>query len=228
MLHNPVIIALDGMPKAKALTLAESLKGSVWGFKLNDLLLGEGVSVIKEFKKFGNVFADPKLYDIPNTVSNGVKRLVEAGADIITVHASGGTDMLKAAYSEAKQAEIFAVTVLTSFSDEGCKEVYRVGTAEQVIHLAECVVNAKGEGIVCSPKELSLLRKNESTKNLKFLTPGIRPSWYGTKDDQSRVTSPKEAVEMGSKYIVIGRPITHAENPVDAAKRVIAELKFIP
>lgn len=224
MLNNPVIVALDGMSKTKALSVADSIKDFVWGFKLNDLLLAEGASVISEFKKFGKVFADPKLYDIPNTVSNGVKRLVGAGADIITVHASGGTEMLKAAYSEAKQSEIYAVTVLTSFSEQGCKEVYRTAPSNQVIHLARCVVKAKGNGVVCSPQELELLKNDSETKNLAYLTPGIRPSWYVTKDDQSRVTTPKEAINLGAKYIVIGRPITHADNPAEAAERVAQEI----
>ena len=223
--HNPVIIPLDGMPKSKALALAESLKGLVWGFKFNDLLLEEGVSVISEFKKYGGVFADPKLYDIPNTVANGIRRLVEAGADIITLHASGGHEMMQAAVKEAKNAEIFAVTVLTSFSDERCKEIYGEAQASsQVLKLASCAAWAGLHGVVSSPQELKLLKNNEATKNLNVLTPGVRPSWYTTKDDQTRIATPKEACDWGAKYLVIGRPITHAENPREAAEKVIQEL----
>src|SRR3954468_7479737 len=111
---NEIIVALDNMEQQAALELARSLSGKVWGFKVNDLLLEYGCSIVNSLKRHGNVFADPKLHDTPNTVRNSVKRLAFAGADLITCHIAGGVKMLQAAVDEAGKAKIIGVTMLTS------------------------------------------------------------------------------------------------------------------
>src|SRR5689334_17776634 len=120
-MKDKIIVALDGMTRSEALELATALKGSVWGFKVNDLLIQCGLEIVRELKKFGGVFADPKLSDIPNTVGNSVRVLAAAGADLITVHASASAASLKAAVAEAGPSRILAITVLTSMSDEDSK-----------------------------------------------------------------------------------------------------------
>lgn len=193
-----VVVALDGMTQKEALRIAEVLKGRVWGFKVNDLIF-EDISIIKKLKKYGRVFADVKLYDIPNTVANSVKRLNLHNADIITVHASGGIEMMKAAKLNCGKSKIIAVTILTS------KELkYK----NEVLDLVKDVVKAKVHGIVCSGHELETVKHLPISKKMIKVVPGIRPASYTLKDDQKRKMTAKEALAFGASLIVIGRPIT--------------------
>lgn len=219
-----VIVALDGIDKAAALKLAAELSDLCWGFKVNDLLLEFGTSVITELRSFGRVFADPKLHDIPNTVANGVRRLVSAGADLITVHASGGGDMIAAARAAAGSAEILAVTALTSLRESDTTEIYGRTPSDAVVELASLAAAAGAHGIVCSPEELSQVAKHGELKDLKRVVPGIRPGWHGTPDDQARTATPQAAVAAGANLLVIGRPITASASPRDAVKRIRVEL----
>ena len=197
-----VIVALDGMSEAEALIIAKLLQNLVWGFKVNDLLY-EDVSIIRKLKKFGRVFVDAKLYDIPNTVANSVKRISLLGADFITVHASGGIEMMRSAKLNAGKAKIIAVTVLTS------KKLQSVG---EVVKLTKDAIKAKVHGIVCSGHELESIKSIPGSKKLIKIVPGIRPAWYRIKDDQNRKMTPKEALRSGADYLVIGRPLTGSEN----------------
>lgn len=205
-----IIVALDGISKSKALKIAESLKGLVWGFKVNDLLF-ENPKIITALKRFGNVFADAKLHDIPNTVKNSVERLSKMGADIITVHASGGVAMMKAAKKASGRTKIIGVTVLTS-KDGNAKN--------EVLKLVKDIETAGLDGIVCSAHELKYLT------NKKFLkiVPGIRPVWYKRRDDQKRTAIPKFALKFGAGLLVIGRPITKSKNPLKAMQKILAEI----
>ncbi|MDP3730979.1 MAG: orotidine-5'-phosphate decarboxylase [bacterium] len=193
---NKIIIALDGMSEVEALRIAKLLKGKVWGFKINDLLFADP-GIIKKLKKFGNVFADAKLYDIPNTVANSVRRLSAVGADMITVHASGGIEMMRAAKENAGHSKILAVTVLTSFKGSQNKIVLK---------LAREAEKAGLDGIVCSGHELKYVSKLPLLK----VVPGIRPKGYNRKDDQKRTVTAEEAVKLGADYLVIGRPIINS------------------
>jgi orotidine-5'-phosphate decarboxylase len=224
MSTSKVIIPLDGLSEVQSLELATKLAGMVWGFKVNDLLLYSGVKIISELKKFGKVFADAKLHDIPNTVGNGVKRLAEAGADLITVHASGGLVQLEAAMKNAGHAQILAITLLTSMTEQDAKRIYASSTKETVIKLAKLASDAKVSGIVCSPEELPALANESFAKTLIKVTPGIRPSWYKAKDDQSRILTPAAAICAGADLLVVGRPITGHVDPVEAAKLVNQEV----
>ncbi len=200
-----IIVVLDGISEKESLRIAKLLKGHVWGFKLNDLLF-DGVAIIHKLKKFGKVFADAKLYDIPNTVSNCVKRLFLAGADLITVHASGGIEMMKAAKKSAGQSKILAVTILTS-SETNSKELAK---------LTRDALKANMDGIVCSGNDLLFIRRIPGSRSLLKVVPGIRPNWYKKKDDQRRIITPKEALRLGADYLVIGRPILNAKDPIKA------------
>lgn len=212
LMNKKIIVALDGMSRDEALRFAKKFSHTVWGFKINDLLF-ENKKLIRGLKKYGNVFADAKLHDIPNTVGNSVKRLAEAGADIITVHASGGIEMMRAAKQNAGKSKIIAVTVLTSSHKTP-------HTSKMVARLTKDAVRAGLDGVVCSGFELAALRnKKEIRKKIKIV-PGIRPAWYGKKDDQKRITTPSRAFNLGADYLVIGRPITTAKDPVKALMRL--------
>ena len=214
-----VVVALDGIDRARALELAAELSNVVWGFKVNDLLLQYGVSIISDLKKFGAVFADAKLHDIPNTVSNSVARLAGAGADLITIHGSGGVKMIEAACRGKAQAKILAVTVLTSIDDETSKSIYGVSPRDGVERLAGLALAGGADGVVCSPEELGLFESGRLSSLIR-VTPGIRPADYGKSDDQSRVLTPEAAIKRGASLLVIGRPITGEKDPRAAAERI--------
>jgi len=222
---SKVIVALDQISKKDALNLATALKGHVWGFKVNDLLIAEGTAIIENLKAFGNVFADSKLHDIPNTVANSVKRLSDSGADLITVHASGGIKMLEAAATNSSSSKILAVTALTSLSETDTKTVYGKQPSDLVIAFAKLAHSAGVPGIVCSPLELELLNSNAELKQLLKVTPGIRPSSYDKADDQTRVATPLGAINAGADLLVIGRPITQfKDSPQQAIDLLNSEL----
>ena len=223
-MKDKIAVALDGMTEAEALQMAETLQGAVWGFKVNDLLIDCGVSIVSKLKHYGRVFADPKLYDIPNTVGNSVAKLAKAGADLITVHASGGREMMEAAVKHASSSKILAVTILTSFTSEGAEEVYGKRSDVGVLHLAGLASRAGVFGIVSSPLELKLFKEREDLKNLFKVTPGIRPAFHAKADDQNRVQTPKVAIQDGASLLVIGRPITEHASPKDAVAAILAEL----
>lgn len=206
---NQVIIALDGLSIKEALKFARVIKGMVWGFKVNDLLF-ENVQIIRKLKKFGKIFADAKLHDIPNTVSNSVKKLSMAGADMITVHASGGVEMMRSAKKSSGRSKILAVTLLTS----------KKNNPIEITKLTKDIIKSGVDGIVCSGDSLPLIQRIFKSKSLLRVVPGIRPKWYKKKDDQRRITTPKKAIEFGADYLVIGRPILNAKNPLDALAKL--------
>lgn len=228
---NKIIVALDGMGIEASLKLARKLQGKVWGFKVNDILINTGKLIVETLKSYGNVFADPKFYDIPNTVANGVTRLAEAGADLITVHASGGISMMKAAVTAAKEVnsttKILAVTILTSYSNIEAQQVYgqQEGnyTDEQartnlVMKLAELAKQADIRGIVCSPKEGEAVR---SIFPGLIVLPAFRPPGTALND---QIHTGGYAEAKIADYIVVGRPITQALDPVTATDEINAGL----
>lgn len=219
-----VIVALDNMDESSALALAKALSGLVWGFKVNDLLLQCGTPILGKLCAYGQVFADAKIHEIPNTTKNSVHRLAQAGASIITVHASGGGAMLAAAKEAAGDVLVCAVTVLTSLSDADSRGIYSSSSKEAVIRFAALAAQSGLNGIICSPQELTALNEDKRCAALTKVCPGVRPSWYGKADDQNRVATPKQAIIDGASLLVVGRPITSAKDPVEAAKRIEAEV----
>lgn len=210
-MENKIIIALDNISTQKALNIAFKLRNKIWGFKVNDLLFEP--KVIYKLKKFGKVFADAKLHDIPSTVARSVVRLEKAGVELITVHALGGIEMMKAAKAASHHAKILGVTFLTSRNTVNRKEFLK---------LIADIKKAKLDGIVCSAQELKYLKNSKLLK----VVPGIRPKWYKENDDQSRKATPSEAVNAGADFLVIGRPIIKSGNPIKIVNKILEEINL--
>lgn len=209
-----ICVALDGMPWQAATKLAYSLQGIVWGFKFNDLLFAAGGdAVIPHFSRYGRVFADVKAHDIPNTVANTVRRLVEHGASVVTVHASGGKAMLQAAVEAARGSNclVAAVTVLTSLDDTDCLTVFKEPRKTAFRELALAAAEASVNAVVCSADDLPLV-----PPDLVTIVPGIRVGANVANDDQKAVARAVPSCNV----IVVGRPITQAADPVAAAKAI--------
>jgi len=224
----PVIVALDAIPEAEAVQLARAMQGRVWGSKGNDLLLQSGAQVITRLSAYGNVFCDAKLFDIPNTVANQVQRLAEAGAQLVTLHCAGGAAMLEAARAGRDRGNpatrLLGVTVLTSFDEAAAQATFRRSVTDQVRDFATLALETGLDGVICSPAELGLLAEVDPQRRLLRVTPGVRPAWHGTADDQRRTLAPAEALARGADLLVIGRPITQAPDPRAACERILAEL----
>ena len=222
-----IIVALDGLTFGGALELAEKLSGTGVLFKANDLLDDPGPAIIKDLAVSGGVMADPKFHDIPNTVGNRVKKLAVLSPKFITVHASGGVPMMRAAVENCGDSQILAVTVLTSLSEDECNLIFGAPVKAKVLQFARDAVLAGVHGMVCSPKELEFLSKFPELAGLIKVTPGIRPVWHLGTEDQARVTTPADAVKMGANYLVIGRPIVKAEDPAEAVRKTQEEISAV-
>ena len=168
------------------------------------------------------IFLDLKLHDIPNTVKKSIEGLAALPIKLLTIHASGGKNMMKAAMEGVSGSDIkvFGVTALTSLSDDDTNEIYRRSATEQVNAMLDLAESACIDGVVCSPHELELVSKRES---LLSITPGIRLD--ESNDDQKRVMTPKEAINLGADYLVIGRPITSSNNIKESLSKIIESLK---
>lgn len=225
-----IFAALDTTDLDRAVSLASDLAGHVGGAKVGkEFFTSHGPQGVRKVSEAGMpVFIDLKWHDIPNTVAGAVRASLPLKPAFVNVHASGGPAMLRAAADAAAEAGadrplVLAVTVLTSMDDEDLKAVGINSTAtEQVMRLAQ-LAEANGiDGVVCSAREIGAIRK-ACDEGFKLMVPGIRPTWAAT-GDQKRIMTPRDAIDQGADYLVIGRPITGAENPVDAAKRIADEL----
>ncbi|MBL8982707.1 MAG: orotidine-5'-phosphate decarboxylase [Gemmatimonadetes bacterium] len=220
------IVALDYGTAADALALVRALGDSCGFYKVgSELFTAAGPAVIRAIREMGHeVFLDLKFHDIPNTVAGAVRSAVETGASMLTVHASGGSAMLKAAVDAAGSCRVMGVTVLTSFTAAGLgeawgREVPDVG--REVARLAGLCEAAGAHGLVCSGHELAGVRS--AAPGLRPLVPGIRFA-DGATHDQARVMTPEAAAGAGAAYLVIGRMVTGAPDPVAAMRRVNAAL----
>lgn len=232
---NPILVALDVESAAKAVELADLLRGSVGGYKIGkQLFTAAGPAMVRELTSRGDrVFLDLKFHDIPNTVAGAVQSAVATGAWMVNVHASGGSAMMKAAAEAATKTAamlgrprplVIAVTVLTSMNDAALSEVgVTRPMLEQVVHLAKLAKASGLDGVVASPQETRAIRQ-ACGPDFQIVTPGIRPADQQGKDDQARTLTPAEAISAGATYLVIGRPITAASNPRQAADSIIATL----
>ena len=216
MTDSRIIIPLDGMNVEDALSLADELEGQVWGFKANDLADSVGVDIVSELRPFGRVMADLKLADIPNTNRNRAAKWAEA--DLLTIHASNTLKAIKAAVNGAGDVPVLGVTVLTSYTEADCLDTFGCSISEAVIRFAKRAKFGGCAGIVCSPLELKVLAKVEELEGMMRVTPAIRPHWHQKDDDQKRKATPGQAIKDGASFLVIGRPITDADDPVEAAK----------
>lgn len=224
-----VIIACDFPSKAETLSFLELFKDERPFVKIGmELFYAEGPGIVKELKKRGHkVFLDLKLCDIPNTVERAMRVLSGLGADMVNLHAFGTKEMMKSAMAAFENMEnrpiVIAVTQLTSTSEERMRNdlLIQKPIEEVVKHYALCAKECGLDGVVCSPKEAGLV-KNTCGKAFMTVTPGIRFS-SSSADDQVRVMTPETAKQTGCDYIVVGRPITKAENPLEAYRRCIRE-----
>jgi orotidine-5'-phosphate decarboxylase len=227
--EDRLAVALD-FPSAKpALELVDQLAGTCRWFKVGmELYYATGNGFIEDLRNRGfHVFLDLKLHDIPNTIAGGVRSATEAGASLLTIHAGGGPAMMAAA-AEAAAAlsgspRLLAVTVLTSMD---VNELTAVGIAsspaEQVIRLATLAKRAGIDGMVCSAEEISPLRTELGNETM-LVIPGIRPSGSDI-GDQKRIATPGIAIERGASMLVVGRPITRAADPAEAAESILEEI----
>lgn len=229
--ENPVFVALDTPDPAQAHAWASAVRGHVGGVKVGlEFFSANGAEGVARIVDLGlPVFLDLKFHDIPNTVAGAVRAVAGLGAAIVNVHASGGPAMLAAARAAAEAADgdsrplIIAVTVLTSLDDTDLDAVGQAGPAEdQVVRLARLAEAHGLDGVVCSPAEITPLRAACSS-DFKLVVPGIRPDWAAT-GDQKRITTPAQARDRGADVLVIGRPITGADDPAAAAARIADEL----
>jgi orotidine-5'-phosphate decarboxylase len=233
-LAKKIIVALDVGSREEALPLIKQLEG-VAVFKVGlKLFTAEGPSLLREIKIFRKkIFLDLKLHDIPNTVAEAVKVAVKHGANMLTLHASGGREMMEKAVDAAqKEAEkegtdkplLLAVTILTSLQDDQLREIgMPAATLTQVLRLAKLAQEAGADGVVCSPQEIEIIRK-EIGQDLLVVVPGIRPSWAASHD-QKRIMTPSLALRKGADYLVIGRPIIAAPSPQEAFLKILDELR---
>ncbi len=227
--QDRLIVALDFPSAGAAFALVERLGGQVRWFKVGlELYLADGNAVISELKRLGySVFLDLKLHDIPNTVAGAIRSVSRLGVDLLTVHAAGGSAMLRAAAAAAAEAPqgpaLLAVTVLTSMDSAELRETgVPAVPAQQVRQLAELAWEAGIGGLVCSPEEAGTLRAMLGPEVL-LVTPGIRPA--GTEaQDQKRMATPAAALASGASYLVVGRPITQAADPGEAAAAILREM----
>jgi orotidine-5'-phosphate decarboxylase len=232
-LSQKIIIALDVPSKKDALSLVRKLdRAEIFKIGL-ELFTAEGPELLRTIQRQGKkVFLDMKLHDIPNTVAGATQSSVRHGIHMLTLHASGGYDMMasasEAAYEEAERLNLdkprlLAVTILTSLKEQQLKEIgIKPNIRDQLLILASLAQKAGMDGLVCSPHEIKFI-KQEYGSRLLIVTPGIRPSWAAAHD-QKRIMTPSRAVRKGADYLVIGRPITKAPQPAEAFFKIEQEL----
>lgn len=236
-LNYRLMIALDLPTGREAMAMAERLQPLGVSFKVGmQLFYAEGVAVVREVQALGGpVFVDLKLHDIPNTVGRAAESLVGRGAGFFNIHTQGGPEMMRAAVKGAQKAAsacgaerpvVIGVTLLTSLSEALLREFLKVnpGVSAQdyVVHLAGEAKSAGLDGVVCSAREAAAIRQ-ACGDDFILITPGIRPLW-SAGDDQSRIVTPLDALKAGSDYLVVGRPVTAADNPRSVAERVLEEM----
>lgn len=225
---DKIIVALDVAAKGKALELVQELRDHISFFKIGlQLYTAEGPEIVRDVLATGSkVWLDLKLYDIPNTVAGAVKSACHLGVHILTIHLSGGSEMIRAATdARANDTVILGVTVLTSATEQMLREIgIADNVADQVVRLARLGIQAGIDGIVASPHEIKTLRSEFGDK-LKIAVQGIRPRW-AEPGDQKRFMTPREALDAGADYIGIGRPITAHRNPREAVERILEELSL--
>jgi orotidine-5'-phosphate decarboxylase len=221
-----IIVALDVATSKDALRISSLLAEDVGLFKIGlQIYTAEGPALVRSISSLGpKVFLDLKLHDIPNTVAKAVAAAGKFGVRMLTIHLSGGSEMIRAAVAaRSNEMLILGVTVLTSSTDETLAEIGIAGkTSDQVLRLARLGVASGIDGLVASPHEARMLRA-EFGDEIKIVTPGIRPAG-SDPGDQKRFATPREAVDAGADYLVIGRPITGASDPKAAVQRVVEEL----
>lgn len=228
--HSRIIVALDFGRESDAMALVERLDPSRCRVKIGkEMFTRNGPQLVEKLVAKGyDVFLDLKFHDIPNTVAGACRSAADLGVWMINVHALGGKRMMEAARDalekNSSRPQLIGVTILTSMGEEDIAQIGLSGTpADNVRRLALLAQESGLDGVVCSPKEVEMLREAIKSE-FRLVTPGIRPAW-AEKGDQTRITTPADAVRMGSDYLVIGRPITSAEEPLQALAKIEDECR---
>ena len=237
MADDRLIVALDVSTMDAMKEIVTSLGDAVSFYKVGmELFYAEGEQTVRYLQEQNKqVFLDLKLHDIPNTVAHGVSSLTRLGANLITMHGQGGPVMMKAAVQAARETaeqldvertKLLAITVLTSFDDEAWTSTGgQLPISDQVIRLAKLAKECGMDGVVCSALEAKMIRE-ACGDDFLIVTPGIRPSFAAT-NDQKRIATPASALQDGASRLVIGRPITQAENPREAVRLIIEEMENV-
>lgn len=232
-----LIVALDVTTTDDALKLVDQLNGLVGMFKVgSQLFTSAGRSIVEEITSRGNkVFLDLKFHDIPHQVSGAVRSATELGVSMMTIHAAGGSEMMRRAAETAKEVaeragvpvpSVVAVTVLTSLDSNILNQVGFAEDATATVKRLASLAAASGvDGVVASPQEITAIRSTVAEEGFLVVTPGIRSAQSAT-DDQKRIATPAFALAAGASYLVVGRPITGAPDPVKAARDLVAEMEI--
>ena len=227
--YSKVIIALDTPDEQKALELVKLLKHKVSVFKVGlELFCSQGPEIVNKINDLGcKVFLDLKFHDIPNTVAGAARAALSTGAFMFNVHASGGREMMRKVREMIDAAElpekpiVIAVTVLTSLDESDLNDInISKSPLEQVKTLALLTKESGLDGVVASPREITAIRE-VAGQDFVIVTPGVRPAW-AQAGDQKRIMTPAEALDAGASYIVVGRPVTAAPNPVEAIDKLFS------
>lgn len=228
---SPIILACDTEEVSKVLQLIEQTQQYVGVYKVGlEFFLSQGVTGVRNIQKHFpevKIFLDLKLHDIPNTVSKATLAIQELAPEFLTVHAAGGGAMIRGAAAALPKTFVTAVTVLTSLDEDELKIMgLPSNPLELAVSLAKNAVKNGARAIVCSPLEVASIRSLVGPE-ITLITPGVRPVQSGSSiaDDQKRVATPKAAISAGANYVVIGRPITQAENPTLAASEIYASVQ---
>ena len=234
---DKLIVALDTDTPDQALALAQQLRDVAGMFKIGSTLFTlAGPQIVKDIIASGaKVFLDLKFHDIPHQVAGAARSAARLGVSLFTIHASGGTDMMRAAVEAVTavaekehrpRARVLAVSVLTSIDATTLAQIGVNATPEEsVLRLVKLAEQAEVDGVVASPQETKKIRATVANPNFLIVTPGIRPAGNDAGDDQRRVATPDAALSAGASYLVVGRPITGAPDPVAAAREIAAEME---
>ena len=222
-MSKKIIVAIDENQSNEAKNIINQLDSSMCMVKIGSISFNSiGRDIISySCEKGFDIFLDLKLHDIPNTVKKSIEGLSSLPISMLTIHTSGGKDMMMAAMEAVSgtQIKVFGVTALTSLNNDDTNQIFQRTTAGQVDAMLNLAQEAGIHGVVCSPQELELVNKRE---NLLSITPGIR--LQDSNDDQKRVMTPKEAINLGADFLVIGRPITEAENIGEALDEIFQNI----
>ena len=222
MNSKKIIVALDSSNFNQIIKLVKILKKDVFAFKIGyEFFFNFGFLGYKKIYSIcPKIFLDLKLHDIPNTVNKGLRGLIKHNPLLTTIHISGGDEMMKLSKLKKSKTKILGVSILTSLNSEQTKKYYNEKNILSLVKKFAKAAKKNGlDGVVCSPKEIKYLRKEVGDKFI-IVTPGIRMGDKIRSDDQSRVESPKKAIDMGANYLVIGRPITKSKNPLKILKEI--------
>ena len=224
---DKLIIALDVDTPTKALDLVKQLHSVAGMFKVgSQLFTSAGPQIVRDIIALGSkVFLDLKFHDIPHQVAGAARAAAELGVSLFTIHASGGSEMMHRAVEAAGDSKVLAITVLTSIDENILSQIgVNSSLRDSVLRLTSLAKAAGVDGIVASPREIETIRNAVPNPDFLIVTPGIRPS-NSESEDQKRVATPAVAIAAGASYLVVGRPITGASNPPEAANEVISEMQ---